>query len=545
MPLLSHWVRVVVLALLGWGPAGSAPAASPPDRGPPLLVVVETGPGAGCDAESVRAAIAAELGARVVAPTASSESALAGAGPRTSALLVAIDHDRIVVTLRGHGDQEVTRSFAAPATRAAKLRVIAWLAGNVARDQLATLTLPEAPSEASGPSSEASDGSAADAPLADADPPPEARLDPPPAATAPPPLAARAAPAPASSGPSPAEAVEEVPRWTFSALGGAAVLFTSPYQQGFSRTPRAWSAVGQLEAHRHVDDWLVGAALDVGPLGVHPLGAALLVGTQGRLDRARFEASFGLGVEAFVDKRAVGDGTFSSQTRGAAYLRAGVAALYPVWGAWDAVVQLGGHVTALDASSTTFALGVLGLRLNLPSAPSSAPRVAAPEPVDLPRWTFTLSGGLAVTFDSPWTSQWSGTHPGGGSGGVAGAVEAHRHLGAWFVGLAGDLGPRPYHQVGGALLLGKQARVGPVRIEGSGGVGAEQHIERTYFDASLGVSYQDVTRARPYARVAFCASHPLAPQLDAVAQLVGHLTATDRPAGAFVFGAVGLRLTLP
>jgi hypothetical protein len=535
MAFFSLWARLGLLAFMSWGPAASLPAEPASDRGPPLLVVVETGPGAGCDAESVRAAIAAELGARVVAPTAPA-AALADAGPRTSALLVAIDHDRIVVTLRGHGDQEVTRSVAAPAARAAKLRMIAWLAGNVARDQLATLTLPEAPSEGAPPSADAAPSS--ESPPDDAAPPPAARFEPPRAATRPPPLDARA-PVPVVAN---AVASPEVPRWTFSALGGAAMLLASPYESGFSRSPKSWHAVGQLEAHRHYGDWFVGAAIDVGPLAVHPLGSALLIGTQGHLDRARLEASFGIGVEAFVDKRELFDGP-TSETRGAAYLRAGVAAIYPLLGPWDLVAQLGGHVTALNATSTTFALGVLGLRLNLPSASSAAPRGAAPEPVDLPGWTFTVSGGLAVTFDGPWHAPYVGA--GSGSAAAAGAVEAHRHLGAWFVGLAADLGPRPYHRGGGALLLGKQARVGPVRLEGSGGLGAEQHVERTYFGPTSSVPYEDVTKARPYARFAFSASRELAPQLDAVAQLVGHLTVTDRDGGAFVLAAFGLRLTLP
>src|ERR1700759_2433809 len=67
----------------------------------PLLVVVETGAGAGLDADAVRAAIAAELHQRVVSPAPASSSAAALAGPRQDALLVTIDRARIVVSFRG------------------------------------------------------------------------------------------------------------------------------------------------------------------------------------------------------------------------------------------------------------------------------------------------------------------------------------------------------------------------------------------------------------------------------------------------------------
>jgi hypothetical protein len=133
MSLVLRLRRALLAALavgllgLGGGAARGTEVAMPQS---PLLVVVEAGPGAGCDAASVRAAIAGELKARVAAPKAPPVEALAAR--RSDILLVAIDHERIVVTLRGQGDRVLTRSIAAPGDRSGKLRAVAWLAGNVA-----------------------------------------------------------------------------------------------------------------------------------------------------------------------------------------------------------------------------------------------------------------------------------------------------------------------------------------------------------------------------------------------------------------------------
>ena len=104
----------------------------------------------------------------------------------------------------------------------------------------------------------------------------------------------------------------------------------------------------------------------------------------------------------------------------------------------------------------------------------------------------------------------------------------------------------PYHQIGGALLLGRQARVGDARFEWTGGFGAEQFNELIYYQSTPDMSYrQDNTKARPYVRAGFAALFAVAPQVDVVAQLVGRVTVTDAQDAAAAAATVGLRLVLP
>ena len=52
------------------------------------------------------------------------------------ALIVAFDRDRIAMSLRTNDATPIVRDIPAPTDRAARLRAIAWLAGNLARDQV-------------------------------------------------------------------------------------------------------------------------------------------------------------------------------------------------------------------------------------------------------------------------------------------------------------------------------------------------------------------------------------------------------------------------
>jgi hypothetical protein len=378
---LSPRLGALVLGLVAVTAAARAAEATAASPLRPLLVVVETGPGAGCDAETVRGAIAAELRAVVVAPTATPVVALAG--PRADTLLVAIDRDRIVVTLRGRGDQDLTRSVAAPADRAARLRVVAWLAGNVARDQLATLPLPAAPPEGpTAPRAEAPpEGAAATGAVAAPDPVAPAVSNA--AVTEPPAFAARPA-APVSV--ARAEAVSppsDVPGWNLTAMGGAAAMFASPWESRYatpggtySSSAGGWNAAGQLEAHRQRGPWFVGAAVDVGPINIHPLGAAVLVGEQWVPGRLRLEASAGLGAEVYRDRTyyiantgpgfVAADPGYTAVTKIAGTARVALAASYPLSAELDAVAQLTGHATATSRSDALFVSGAVGLRLRLP-----------------------------------------------------------------------------------------------------------------------------------------------------------------------------------
>jgi hypothetical protein len=342
----------LILFLAATVGGGSARAAAEPDTSAaPLLVVVETGPGAGCDADAVRAAIAAELHAAVVAPTSSSVVALAG--PRTNTLLVSIDRERIVVTLRGRRDEDLTRSVAAPAERAARLRVVAWLAGNVARDQLATLVLPEAVAAAQ---------EAASAPVVEASAPttPTPTPSSPPAFTAPT-TVVRAQ----SLAESPA-----LPRWTFSLLGGPALMFGEAGVNtpgGFRPSHgTSWNPAVQLEGHRTIGEWFVGVAADAAPGSTHPFGAAAIGGAHLPIGRLGLEPSVGAGVEVFESRTFVFDGPPVSQKIARGFFRATFAATFPLSRQLDAIAQVGGHLTATTSLDGVYALTTFGLRVRLP-----------------------------------------------------------------------------------------------------------------------------------------------------------------------------------
>src|SRR4051812_46435106 len=120
------------------GIADSARAADDP-----LLVVVETEPGLGVDAADVRRRIAGELGAQVVSP---SDPAASRA---SQVLIVALDQRDIRISMRSGAAASASRTIPDVAERAARLRAVAWLAGNLARDQVGPL-LPKL-ALASGP----------------------------------------------------------------------------------------------------------------------------------------------------------------------------------------------------------------------------------------------------------------------------------------------------------------------------------------------------------------------------------------------------------
>ena len=134
----------------------------------PLLVVVETAPGAAVDAVEVRHAIAEELGTTVRAPRDP-------AAPDTrDVLIVAVDRAEIQMSLRAGAAGAVSRAVPAPGDRKARLQSIGWLAGNLARDQVGPIVAlmptpapvavasvevaPSARAEASPPAAAPTDG---------------------------------------------------------------------------------------------------------------------------------------------------------------------------------------------------------------------------------------------------------------------------------------------------------------------------------------------------------------------------------------------------
>ena len=121
-------VRCAAWGILAWTVVFAAGPGTPAAASP-LLVVVESTDHAAPDPEAVRRSIQAELGTLVVAP-ASDEQA------PTDLLVVSIDRSHIRMSLRTSTTAVVTRTIDAPADRVTRARQIAWLAGNLARDQV-------------------------------------------------------------------------------------------------------------------------------------------------------------------------------------------------------------------------------------------------------------------------------------------------------------------------------------------------------------------------------------------------------------------------
>jgi hypothetical protein len=169
-------------------------------------------------------------------------------------------------------------------------------------------------------------------------------------ASAPPPIA-RAT----STEPSP-----EFPAWSLSVGVGPVVLVESA-----PSTTLSWNFGGQLEGHRHLGRWFLGAAIDAGPRAVHPFGGALLLGGQLGVGRLRLEASAGAGVEEYVG-RVISPGGAFSEKQAVAYGRLALSASYPLVPDLDVVAQLTAHLAATSRANPNFLAATFGVRLRLP-----------------------------------------------------------------------------------------------------------------------------------------------------------------------------------
>jgi len=141
----TRWASflVAVLAPIAIIAATSGSASAAGER---LLVVVESTPGTGIDPREVRQTVGAELGMPVIAPE---DATAAGA---SNVLIVAVDKADIRMSLRGSAAGLVGRTIPAPPDRPTRLREIAWLAGNLARDQVSGIVaVPAARDKVSHP----------------------------------------------------------------------------------------------------------------------------------------------------------------------------------------------------------------------------------------------------------------------------------------------------------------------------------------------------------------------------------------------------------
>ena len=343
------------------------------DEGP-LLVVVEAPPALDADAAEIRRAIGTELHAPAYAPMKTTGE------PAARALIVALDRDRIAMSLRSGAGAPIGRVIAAPSEHAARLRAIAWLAGNLARDQV-TPIVAETPVDM--PSLVTI--SKANPTFPATEPPPIAGLAPSPAT----PRLTSDLPTIWTQAENPRGSAAHF--WTLGAADGPTTNFPickpSRIGPGWGRWPApcaplsrfgtAWRLEGQRRSGS--ERFFQGAAVE-GTAGndfsPQLIGSSVFVGSSRGHGKWTFESTVGAGLElSYVFTSTVGatvsstQGLTSSVTtsqslRPALYADAAIALAHPISESLDAVLRVGGHMST-DALSNWFLSITLGLRYNL------------------------------------------------------------------------------------------------------------------------------------------------------------------------------------
>jgi hypothetical protein len=335
----------------------------------PLLVVVEAPPAADADPAEIRRAIGTELRSETIAPMKTSTD------PPQRALIVALDRERIAMSLRTNDAAPVVRSIPSPPEHAARLRAIAWLAGNLARDQVSPI-LAEAPPDISPLSAMPplpSAGATADPP-----PPPVAPTN----ATEPPPLAdtPTIVTRPESKPPGPAHwsiGIADGPTTNtffcsqtnsspFSAICAPGAVFGTAWRLEVQRRPNGngffWGAAVEGTEGFRFSPQLVGASIFIGSAKQH--------------GRWTLESSAGAGIELSSSSETTTTATessmygFTSMITTSSSARPGlsadgaIAAAHPIWDALDVVCRFGAHLSTVDFSDW-YLSGTIGLRYSL------------------------------------------------------------------------------------------------------------------------------------------------------------------------------------
>ena len=358
--------------------AVSLALAGPARAGTTKLVVVVEGDGGGTKVEApddVRRAISEELGQPVLSP---SDPA---AGEASRVLLVAIGPQRIAMSLRA-GDpfqpqaEAISRTVAAPPERNARLERIAWLAGNLVRDQVAAIVDETAMRPSGAPANSG----------AQTQPPPVTPPEPP-RTSAPEPAGSRhTGDADVSRAASPPISVARS-GWSVTAAGGMAGAVwtrTGPGLLDFQSYMFPTGAAWQVEVARRATPQspTFAGVLEMGPdnsgdgLG-HVAGAAATVGSTWDRQKWYAEATVGIGVEAVRTTVHTFSATTSSTTGTASmttvttttlprlYARGTAGIGMPLSPSLDAVTRLTAHVSTESLGDCFLAL-TIGVRLRLP-----------------------------------------------------------------------------------------------------------------------------------------------------------------------------------
>ncbi len=343
----------------------------------PLLVVIEAPPALDADAAEIRRVIGTELHTRTIAPMSTPAEAPG------RALIVALDRDRIAMSLRASDGASVARIIPAPVERAARLRAIAWLAGNLARDQVSPI-LAEAPAESSALAT------------MPALPAPSAPAEPPPAATEPQPTAptpsidsppARTGDTTISLRTQPPEAPRAL-RWSISASIGPVIGdflsgTTFSFQNVFEHVEPSTGWQISVQRGREHERLVIGGRLEGtynhsgNGQGPQLIGADVFVGASWRHKYCNLEATIGAGPEAASVIRfdfqpyptPGGSNTTTSITPYFVYAldlytQGTAIAAIPLGGTIEGLLGVGAHLNAFQ-DRNWFATATIGLRYKL------------------------------------------------------------------------------------------------------------------------------------------------------------------------------------
>ena len=353
MRKLGTWIGVLGIVV-------TARAARAGEGDAPLMVAAEIAPGIGIDGEDVRRVIADELHRTVAAPASAPDV------DAQDILLVSVGRTRTVVSFRASTDGRASRAIPTPADRAGRLRAVAWLAGNLARDQVSPLVLAAVTTPPGMPTAETKD----EAPVQAA-----ARLSATQPALVPPVVPDLAAPSTDATvvhqRAAPTEHLSEDPSWTITLAGGPTMSYLADEDEAPANFTPSWQ--GEVQ-HRPFGAWLLGGAIDFGPTPLHRLGFAATAGLVQRWRDFRFEEALGVGVEtgttsstSIQNSSLTGvNSTTETSTSATLYARAFVTVAHPLWRSWDVVLRVGGHSNLEGTLDTAFLASSLGVRLRLP-----------------------------------------------------------------------------------------------------------------------------------------------------------------------------------
>ena len=337
----------------------------------PLLVVVEAPPSVDVDAAEIRRAIGIELRSRTIAPM-SVPTETPG-----RALIVALDRDRIAMSLRTNDGAAIGRVIPAPVDHAARLRAIAWLAGNLARDQVSPI-LAEAPPEPSPlatiPALPGTAVATEPPPAKTETPAPEAPPSnaPPPSGTGDTTLSIRAQP-PEKPGPL---------RWSISGSIGPVIAYIDRTSWGATwssvefQPSTAWQIT--VQRRREHERLVIGGRLEGtynhsgNGQGPQLLGADVFVGSDWRFRYCSLEATIGAGPEAGSVWHS-GGSAYSNPPQSYyyntyqfdLYAQGTLSAAVPLAASVEGILQFGINLNSADQEHW-FAASTIGLRYTLP-----------------------------------------------------------------------------------------------------------------------------------------------------------------------------------